>query len=287
MSLDLIPMLLLSLLLLTTGHDVQSAQIVFTGDHSIENTTEALVVSAGTVTVPAGATLSGPLHILGGDVVIAGHVDGDVVQLGGTLALDETASIAGTLHHDGGQLTRASGATVASVSSIETAAVTSDPRRDLLFTAVMGALLALVGAWAARRSPPRALGNVADAIRHHPVVSVCAGVLLALTATAVLVFMAFTVLLLPVALIGLALGLAVLGYATLGLGHLVGRLLPIRRPALRTAAGILIAVAGLRALQLVPVVGDPLALALLLTSLGAVIITYLGLRHYTLPALPG
>ncbi len=260
---------------------------MFTGDHTIERTAEALVVSAGTVSVPAGATLPGPVHVLGGDVVIAGHIDGDVVQLAGKLSLTDTASIAGTLHHDGGQLTRAPHARVASTADLETGTLTSDPRRELLLTAMIAALLALVGAWAARRSPPRALGNVADAIRHHPVVSLCVGVLLTLTATAVLVFMAFTVLLLPIALIGLALGLAVLGYATLGLGHLVGRLLPIRRPAAQTATGALIAVAGLRVLQLVPVIGDPLALALLLAGLGAVIITYLGLRPFTLPALPG
>ncbi len=238
------------------------------------------------MTVPKGVDVHGPLHVLGGDVLVSGAVDGDVLLVSGSVTLTETSTVAGSMQHYGGKLTMVPGSSVGALTGIDVATVRSEPRKNLLTTAVMGGVLALLGAWGARRSP-RALTNVSDAVREHPLIGVTVGTLLSLTAISVLVFMAFTVLLLPVALFGLAVGLAAVGYAAVALGHLTGRLLPIRRPEVATAAGVLIVVAILGGLEAVPVAGDAIALALLLTGLGSVFLTYLGLRRFTPMVMPG
>jgi len=243
------------------------------------------VVTGGVVTVPEGVEVGGPIHVLGGHVLISGEVDSDVLLLSGTVTLTETSTVAGTMQHYGGDLTMAPGSSVGSLTGIDVASARSQPGKSLLATALLGALLAFLGAWGTRRSP-KVLTNVSDAVRGHPLITVTVGTLLALTAITVLVFMAFTVVLIPVALLGLAAGVAVAGYATVALGHLAGRYLPIRRPDVATAAGVLLVVAGLRAVQTVPVAGDAIALALVLTGLGSVFLTYLGLRRFTPAVLP-
>lgn len=117
-------------------------------------------------------------------------------------------------------------------------------------------------------------------------ITLTVGALVAVTAISVLVFMAFTLVLLPVTFLGLAIGVALVSCGVIGVGGLVGRLLPVKRAALGTAVGVGGVVVGLRVLQLVPVVGDLLALGVLLAGLGAVLVTYLGLRPFTPVALP-
>ena len=84
MSLDLIPMLLLSLLLMTIGGDVRTVELVLGGDHEAV-AAGGLIIGDGNVTVPADASTGGPVHLLGGTTRIAGTVDGDVTLLAGRL----------------------------------------------------------------------------------------------------------------------------------------------------------------------------------------------------------
>jgi hypothetical protein len=144
---------------------------------------------------------------------------------------------------------------------------------------VTALLLALVGGRLAR-TRPRALGNVADAVTHHPVIVLTVGSLLALTAIAVIVFMGFTLVLLPIALVGLAVGAVVLAFGTLGVGHAVGRRITGAPPQVATAIGVVATVVALQLVGLVPVVGGLLALAVLLAGLGAAILTYFGLAPF-------
>lgn len=278
MSLDLIGMLLLSLLLLTSGGDVERVEVLDGGVHQVETATGALVVTGGDVTVPADVTVDGPVHVLGGALDVRGAIGGDVLVLGGSVALADEARVTGSVQHYGGELVLAPDSGTR-VTGIDVGATRGGPSRDVASTLSGAALLALLGWWWAGRRPA-AVATVGDAVRRHPVVALTVGALVVVTGLSVLVFMAFTLVLLPVTVLGLAAGVALVAYGVIGVGGLVGRLLPVERAAPATAAGVVLVVVGLRVLELVPVVGDLMGLAVLLTGLGAVLVTYLGLKPF-------
>lgn len=286
MSLDLIPMLLLSLLLMTTGGtDVQTVELVLSGEHESTAHREALIVGDAELTVPAGERAAGPIHVIGGQTRILGTVDGDVTQIAGTLHIDAAATINGTLQHIGGTLSVAPGATIARRTSVELTPADPHPILRYVPLAVVTLLLATVGARLTRRRR-RALDNVGKAITAHPLISLTIGALVSVTFLSLFVFMAFTLILVPVSLLGLAAGLLAVGYGVIVLGYLAGRRLPIRRAGLATAIGVTAAMVMLELARVIPVVGNLAVLGLLLTGLGAAVLTYFGLRQFTPVRLP-
>ncbi|MBC7290652.1 MAG: hypothetical protein H5T83_04845 [Actinotalea sp.] len=282
MSPDLIGLLLLSLVLLTSGGDAERVEVLSAGTQEVA-AAGAVVVAGADVVVPAGEAVAGPVHVLDGSLVLDGAVEGDVLVLGGTLELTDDARVAGVVRHYGGEVLAAPQAAVR-VEGLDVVAERGGPVQDLASTVVGAVLLGALGAiWARRR--PGGVAVVGDALSHHPVVVLTVGALVAVTGISVLVFMAFTLVLLPVTVLGLLAGAVLVGLGAVGLGGLVGRRLPVGGPA-ATALGTVLVVVGLRLLGLVPVVGDLVALALLLAGLGAVLVTYLGLRSFSPVALP-
>ena len=285
MNLDLIPMLVLSLLLMTAGGDVQTAELVLDGHHEATAHRGALVVGDAQVSVPADAEVPGPVHVLGGETRILGTVDGDVTHLGGRLVVADGATITGTLQEVGGTLVVSPGADIGRRSSVEFVPGDAHPVQRVLPVALITLLLAGVGAWRARRSP-RSLENMRRAVARHPVVSITVGGLVTVTFLSLFVFMAFTLVLLPVSLIGLAAGLVMIGYGVVALGGVVARRLPIQRPGWAAAVGVVAVMALLQLLPVIPVVGNVAVGGLLLAGLGAVVLTYFGLREFTPVRLP-
>jgi hypothetical protein len=98
--------------------------------------------------------------------------------------------------------------------------------------------------------------------------------------------MAFTLVLIPITVLGIAAGLLTLGYGLIGSGHLIGTFLPIRRPGLATAFGVVVLMGGLTLVSLIPVVGDLVGAALVLTGVGAVLVTYYGVAPFRPEPLP-
>lgn len=276
---ELIGMLLLSLVLLASGGDVDRVEVVGGGDQQVEAGADALVVTGGGVTVPPDVTVAGPVHVLGGVVDVQGAVRGDVLLLGGDTTIGADARVTGSVQHLGGDLVLEPGGATR-VRDLDVAAARSGPVADIAATLATAAVLGLAGWWWARRRPA-AVATVGEAVRRHPVITLAVGALVAVTGLSVLVFMAFTLVLLPVAVLGLVAGAALVAYGVVCLGDLVGRLLPVERPGSATAAGVVLLVVALRALELVPVVGDLAGLGILLTGLGAVLVTYLGLKPFT------
>jgi hypothetical protein len=146
-------------------------------------------------------------------------------------------------------------------------------------------LLAGLGYLVAQRRP-HALANVSAAVRSHPIVTLTVGILVTLTVIAILVFMAFTLVLIPVSVVGLLVGVAVLGYGLIAVGHLVGARLPIHRPARATSVGVILALIGFRLAGSVPLVGDLVVGGVLLAGVGAVLVTYFGVSQFRPATLP-
>lgn len=284
MSLDLIPMLLLSLLLMTVGGDVHTVELVLGGDHQA-TAAGGLIVGDGDVTVPADAAVTGPVHLLGGTTRIAGTVDGDVTVLAGRLVLADGATITGTLHHLGGRLVVQPGAEVARRATLDVTPADRGLAARIVPVGLLTGLLALVAARRARRRPA-SMEHLRSAVEEHPVISLTVGALVTVSLLSLFVFMAFTLVLLPVSILGLATGLVLVGYGVVALGTVVAARLPLRRPGAAASAGVAAVMAVLWVAGSVPAVGTVAAGALLLTGLGAVLLTYLGLKEFRPATIP-
>lgn len=281
---ELLPLLVVVVLLMTVdGHDVDQMEVVFEGDREVTEMADALVVGGGTTTIPAGETVNGTVYLVGGDLDVRGRVHGDVDQLLGNVSVASGGTVTGELRTISGDASVAPGATVGSRSTIRVAPQEPSPAREYGFLALRTLVLALVAGALARRRPAL-LRNVGDSIVHHPGVSGVVGAFTSVTALALFVFMAFTLVLVPVSLFGVGVGLLSVAYAVVAFGYLVGERLPIGRPGLASAVGTALFALALDLLGSVPLVGATVQLLVLLTGLGAVLVTYYGLREFE-PAL--
>ncbi|MDZ7689432.1 MAG: polymer-forming cytoskeletal protein [Halobacteriales archaeon] len=286
MNPELIPLLIVALLMISAGGaEVQTAEVVMRGDHDMTEHRGALIVGDATVTVPADAEIPGPVYVIGGELRVRGTVTGDVTQLSGSLVAEDGAAIEGQLQHIGGREEIADGAVVGERATVEFAPAESGHVAKYAPVVLTTLALALSGAWLSRRRP-KLLENVGTAAREHSLVSLTVGGLLSVTFLSVFVFMAFTLVLIPVSLLGLFVSALTVAYGVVSLGYLVGQRLDMSRTGLSTAVGVVAVVALLQVLGVVPVVGDIVAVAVLVTGLGAVVLTYFGLQRFE-PALPG
>lgn len=288
MNLGVIPLLVVALVLMTTESNAESVEVVLTGQHQVADQEGALIVGDADVTIPAGVEISGPIYVIGGELVVAGVVSSDVVQLAGTVSVRPQARIGDELRHIAGTESVAPGAQVGRRTGLDLVPESGGGAAGLVPLGLLTLLLALAGVFLEKRRRP-ILHNAGGAIRDHPVVALTVGALLTMTAIALIVFMAFTLVLLPLTLIGIVVGVLTICYAVVAWGHLIGTRLPVRRRGTATGVGVIIVVALLQLVGLVPLVGDVVVFGVLLSGVGAVIITYYGVapfRPVFLPRLP-
>jgi hypothetical protein len=282
---ELLPLLIVALLLLSAGGaDVDSIEIRADGERTVTDVEDVLIVGGGTARVPAGARVEGSLYVVGGDVAVAGRVDGEVVQLAGTLAVAESAAITDELRLFGGERTIATGASIERRTTLPATEAVRSPAEQAGWVAVQVLVVTLAG-WAVARRSPGLLRNVGDAVTEHALVSGTVGLLASAAGVALLVFMAITILLLPVSLLGLLVGVLTVVYVHVTFGYLLGRRLPIDSVPAATATGAGGVVLALEVLGRVPIVGDTVRLGTILVGVGAVLVTYFGLSEFE-PAFP-
>jgi hypothetical protein len=293
---------LILLLLLLTGcgaEGLYSLTVITDGQHELAGDLPGdLLMLGGAATLAEGATVGGNVHLLLGDLLVLGEVRGDVAFLNGRLHLGPTARIDGDLNLGGGAYSAAPDAVIAGrIDTGAGVALPNAPQRavsgrwaSLARGLVNGLLLGLVAAILARYRPAGAR-RVGEAATQHTLASLAMGALVGLVGISLLITMAYTVVLIPVTLLGLV-GLAgAVLFGWIGLGVEVGRLAsgalrrPVR-PAISALGGTLAVVLAVELASLVPAVGDLLAASLALAALGAAALTRLGLRPFT-PAEQG
>lgn len=281
----LIPLLVVSLLLLSAeGDGIDRVDLMLSGTHEITDQRGALIVGDATVTVPPGTEVPGPIYVIGGEVRIRGTVRSDVTQLAGALIVDAGATIGGRLRVLGGAQEVSDDAAIARRATFELPAE-QDPFLRYLPVALLTLVLALIGAWRARKRPD-SLERIFTAATAHPVISFTVGTLVTVSFLSLFVFMAFTLILIPVSVVGLLGGLVMLAYGLIALGHLVGRRFPATRTGLASGLGIVAVMVALQLVGIIPILGDLIIGVVLMTGLGAVIITYFGLSEFKPEALP-
>jgi len=288
-------LILVTLLLVGCRADgLYSLTLISEGGHELARDLPGdLILLGGEATLVEGAAVDGNVHVFLGDLTVHGEVKGDLSFLNGRLNLGPTARIGGDLNLGGGAYSSSAGATIAGDVNtgvgvtLPTAAEPGAPRRwpSLLRGAISGVLLGLAAA-ALARYRPTGVRRVGEAAIQHTVVSAAMGALVGVVGVSLLVTMAYTIVLIPVTLLGLAvLGLAVI-YGWLGLGVGIGQLAgrALRR-ALRPAAaafiGTFIVILGVTLAGAIPIIGGLLAIGMASVGLGAAALTRLGLRRFT------
>jgi cytoskeletal protein CcmA (bactofilin family) len=284
---ETLPLLVVVLLVLAgSGADPSSMEIVFDGDRTVEATPDAFVVAGGNVTVPENATLRGQVFVVGGETRIAGQVRGDVRLFAGNLSVTETGAVTGELQTVAGNLSLAPGADIGQQTTL---GVDPQPRSPLAtagFLAMQMLVLGGAAALLARRAPDR-LATVGDAVAHHPVVSGVVGSIAGTSMLVLFVYMAFTLVLLPLSVVGLVVELLLVLYGYLVFGYLVGRRLPVERVDVASAVGVAGFVLAVELLGRVPYLGTLVQFLLVAVGLGAVLVTYLGFRRFEPARIPG
>ncbi|SEP03644.1 Polymer-forming protein [Halogranum amylolyticum] len=284
---EAIPLLIVVLLMISIGgSDVQEMSVTFQGETDVDALADVHVVAGGTTTVPGDATVDGDVYVIGGTAVIDGAVDGDVTLLNGNLSVHDGASVTGTLQTYSGSAAVSADASVGRVSQFEPPTPSSSPAQRVGGFLLQFFVLGAFGWWLVKRHPI-VIENVGAAITEHALVSGVIGSLGATTLLVLFVYMAFTLILLPLAIVGLFAEFLIVLYGQAVFGYLIGTRLPIERDSVATIAGIATFLLLLEVLRLVPYLGGIAQLAVAVVGFGAVLNTYFGLQRFDPITIPG
>jgi hypothetical protein len=213
---------------------VYSGKIILEGQHTIATVDGDLVVLSGQVTLPVGSHVTGSVYLLSGELQADGAIGGSVFLMTGALTLGPHAKIQGDLKIGSGTLSRSPTATIGGQVTSETAmAVPLSPAwwndqsvgGQLLWFLARTVLLAAL-AFLLARFVPQPIVRVSKAATQHPVISGAMGLLTLVVSLSLLVFMAFTIVLLPITLLGILLLGAAITYGWIALGLEIGAAWP-------------------------------------------------------------
>lgn len=284
---EVVPLLVLVLLLVAAGGaDPEQMTVTFDGDRTVDAIEDVHVVAGGTTTIPANATVGGDVYSIGGTTRVEGTLDGDLVVLAGNVSVAANATVTGTVRSVGGSPSVSEGATVGGFDRFDPPSSGASPVQRLLTSLLQFVVLGGAG-WLLASRAPVLLDTVGHAVTDHPIVSGVVGSLAALSLLVLFVYMAFTLLLLPVSLLGLLAQFLIVLYAQVVFGHLVGRRLPVERVQVATPLGVGVVIVAFELAGMVPYVGVVAQLVAVSVGFGAVLNTYFGLRRFEPLRLPG
>jgi cytoskeletal protein CcmA (bactofilin family) len=302
-------------------------QVIFGSNYTVksgETLSGDLVVFGGSVVVEAESRVTGNVILFGGGLTIAGEVNGDVVLVGGSGVLKPTAIVGGDLNIVGGGFTSESGARVlgetnnfdsppainydlptqitppeipnvpGNITEVVNSIAKNNPFTQfawLLFQSLgVAALAALVTLFFDDQTR-----RVSRAVLHQPVIGGSIGLLTVLAAVVLTVVLSITIILIPVALIGvlvLAFG-CVFGWIAIGLevGQRLARMAHQEWPLpLSAALGTFLLNFVANGIGSIQCIGWLVPVLIGLLGLGAVVLSRFGTQAYPLaeilPAVP-
>jgi hypothetical protein len=267
--------------------------LITEGAHVLLGTTFGdLIILGGNVVLERGAALDGNTHLLAGKLSLDGEIHGDVSMMAGELAFGPEARVSGDLNIGGGQLSGLDQAIVTGkVNTGSGMQIPSQPARQpqdsggtqlrWLVSAVVFGLVASV----LERYLPRQISYVSEAAFQHLPVSLALGMLAGIVGLSLLVLLAYTIILIPVALLGLfSLGLAVT-YSWVACGISLGNWAASRLKVeygkhWAVFSGTMFFILLLNALTAVPRAGGIFGIFVAATGLGAVFLTRFGIHRF-------
>jgi hypothetical protein len=284
----------ISLFLTACGaNGLYQVTLITDGDHQLNGAYPGdLLMLGGQATLPPDAIVQGSIHIISGQLDVQGQVSGDVTLLGGDLDLGPSARLGGNLNLGGGTLLSSPDSVIEGRTHTGSGIPLPDlPERDssplggTLFRNLINALLLGLAAAFLMHCFPIGVSRVGEAATRHTLVSGSVGLLVGVIGISLLVTMAYTVLLIPVSLLGLlGLGLAVI-FGWIGLGVTVGKLMcrllnrPLS-PSKSAFVGMVVFVLILELLSSIPLIGGLLGITVAAIGLGAVSLTRFGWQTF-------
>lgn len=293
------------------GPNNGDGQVVFGGTYKLENgqTLDGdLVVFGGVATVENGATIVGDVVSIGGTMNLDGSIEGDVVAIGGVITLRKQAVIEGNLININAVLQREEGSVVRGQITTEFPqnfnfnfnalpfALPSNPKSPLapgsllrlaldpignilgmlLRVLAMAALAVLVGLFAQKPTE-----RVARAIVDQPIMVGGLGLLTLVVAPALLLVLAITILLAPLALLGVILLIIAVVFGWIAMGQEMGRRIAIAFKAewvvpVSAGMGTLALTLVVSLISYLPCIGWIAPFLVIILSLGGVLISRFG-----------
>jgi hypothetical protein len=250
-----------------------------------------LILLGGEATLDQAAILRGSIHQFSGTLHLDGEVHGEASFLGGQLILGPDARIGGDLNYGGGELTGLNQAAVAGQVNtgtglqIPSIAPQQQSLIGTLFRWLIGALLMGLLSVVLWRYLPKHVERVSQVGLHHAGVSTAMGILVGIVGISLLVFLAYTIILIPVALLGILLMGAAIYFGWISFGIALGRfaskhLLRSLQPGARAFWGAFVFALLLNILTIIPFLGSILGIFTAILGLGAVYLTRYGTRHF-------
>jgi hypothetical protein len=264
------------------GHAVRSGETL-PGD--------VLVLDGGLIVEPGGE-IGRHLFVLGGEVRVAGEIGGDVSALGGQVRIEDSARVGGDMNYSAGEVEIAPGAEIDGESresfGIEvplSAGWQEASWRNRVGWVVASTLLMALVAGLLALLVPRPVTRIGEAATAYPVPAGALGLISLVTAVVLIVFMAFTVVLLPVSMLLLVAGVGLIVFGLAGAGLAAGGMLArwrcwslgmVSRAMIGTGALVL----ALHLIQIVPLVGWVVPALVVSVATGATLLTRLGMRVF-------
>lgn len=216
------------------GPGGDDSPIIFGDNFTLRSgeTVQNLVVFGGNVSIQEGATVREDILIFGGNLGVAGTVNGDITTFGGNVTLTETAVVTGMLNSIGGNRVIAPGAKYGGITSnftrlpfrMPSVAIAPHFGIDLgpgfsILSAVFLSLTLAVMAVLVALFLPHPTERVAQTIATEPVISGGVGLLTLVVAPVIILVLGITIILIPLALLfALAFGITIIfGWIALGL----------------------------------------------------------------------
>jgi cytoskeletal protein CcmA (bactofilin family) len=232
---------------LAEGQTLGGDLVVFGGNVTIEKDAVvegSLAVIGGNASVAEGASINGDVAMIGGNLETGGTVNGDLAMVGGNATLDKTALVDGDISTVGGSIEQAEGAEVTGdiVDDVKTPTIilptspqelTSPemphPNMEINYNPFSGILgvfgqafvLSIIAVLVSLFLQPQ-MERVSGAITSQPLVAGGFGLLTVALAPFALVILAVTIILSPVAFLGVILLALAWMFGMIALGQEVG-----------------------------------------------------------------
>jgi hypothetical protein len=298
-------------LLPITAYAASPSDIVIGNSYTLESGKtlyDDLFILGGNVNLMSGSTVNGNVVLVGGSLLAAGTVYGEITVLGGTMKLASTFVLNGNLSTSGTSINRDPGAQINgqihtneySPNFILPGGIRFSNQTDNvnLFFNVAGFFLRLL-LWAliamvVAMFIPSHLSRTSQTALSSPLISGGLGLLTVIVVPIVVVLLAITICLIPVALIVAFLLVIAWAFGLITLGIEVGKRIAALshqewHPAITAGLGTLLLMIVLNGLQaIVPCVGWIPKTVMSFIGLGAVLLTQFGTKPYVNnPSPPG
>lgn len=250
-----------------------------------------LLILGGEVQIHEGALVTGNVYQLAGQLILSGEIQGGLSVVSGLVRLEDTALILGDLRSGGGTLERSQGAAVLGELQLGVELpeeLTSRPnswqgqlRQRAMQTVILAVIAYLLGTTLAHP-----MDRIWPTAFRYPLLALAIGLFGAIVGLVLIVQMAFTIILIPIMLLGLIFFILLAIYGWVAIGQGLATLLPLwKRERPHTQWRSVIGTVSLNLIatmiEFIPLIGPWVPVIAALTGIGAVLLTRFGSRPFS------